>query len=89
MYQHHEDGVATHNYKGEWGVLDHLIVSHPLLNAKKGLSIKPDGGNIHKQDFFLFTKKDGSKIPNRTYGGPNYYGGYSDHLPVVAEFEIR
>ena len=89
MYQYHEDGTGTHNYKGEWGVLDHLIVSHSLLNAKKGLSIATDGAKIHKQEFFLFTKKDGTKIPNRTYGGPNYYGGYSDHLPVVAEFEVK
>jgi len=89
MYDYHQEGLGTHNYQGNWGVLDHLIVSYPLLNAKQGLSVKADGANIHKQDFFLFTKKDGTKIPSRTYGGPNYYGGFSDHLPIVAELKIK
>jgi hypothetical protein len=30
----------------------------------------------------LFTQKDGNKKPATTYGGDNYYGGYSDHLPI-------
>lgn len=89
MFEYHEQGTGTHNYKGEWGVLDHLIVSHSLLKAKKGLSCEMDAGKIHKQDFFLYTRKDGSKVPNRTYGGDNYYGGYSDHLPVVVEMVVK
>ena len=32
-------------------------------------------------------KKYGDKKPSRTYGGPNYYGGYSDHLPIYSRFE--
>ncbi|MCA1746633.1 MAG: hypothetical protein LC655_02980 [Bacteroidales bacterium] len=25
-------------------------------------------------------------MPNRTYGGDNYYGGISDHFPVYVTF---
>ena len=25
--------------------------------------------------------------PNRTYGGNNWYGGFSDHLPIYCRFE--
>jgi hypothetical protein len=28
-------------------------------------------------------------VPNRTAGRNDYYGGYSDHLPVYIEFELR
>jgi hypothetical protein len=29
-----------------------------------------------------FIDEKGVMYPNRTYGGPNYYGGVSDHFPV-------
>jgi hypothetical protein len=32
-------------------------------------------------------KKYGGMKPRRTYLGPRYLGGFSDHLPLVAVFE--
>lgn len=73
---------GTHFYKGHWGVLDHIIASNALYNANKGLKVHKDGAQIHKKDWMLYTNKNGVSSPSRTYGGNNYYGGYSDHLAV-------
>ena len=74
---------GTHVYKGEWGVLDQILVTKNLLNGTSEYSIVQGSVGPYKSDFMLFTdKKSGKKFPSRTYGGPNYYGGYSDHLPV-------
>lgn len=78
----HKAGKGTHNFKGEWGVLDHFIVSKALYNGTAGIALSPNDGKIVYEEKLLFTQKDGSKKPSTTYGGPNYYGGYSDHLPI-------
>ncbi|WP_430405509.1 endonuclease [Fluviicola sp.] len=75
-------GKGTHSFKGEWGILDHFIVSKALYNGSNGISLSPNDGKIVYEEKLLFTGKDGSKKPSTTYGGPNYYGGYSDHLPI-------
>ena len=36
-------------------------------------------------DFNFDCDKEGFGKPNRTYGGSNWYGGFSDHLPVYCE----
>jgi predicted extracellular nuclease len=83
MWQFKEKNEGTHFYKGHWGVLDHMIISNGLHSAKKGLKTDANSAFIHKPDFVLYTnKKSGIKSPSRTYGGKNYYGGYSDHLPI-------
>jgi predicted extracellular nuclease len=71
---------GTHNYKDEWGILDHIFVS-PSLSKKKGLKVLKDSGKIHSFDFNM-TEYKGKMVPNRTYAGDKYLGGYSDHLPV-------
>lgn len=78
----HKAGKGTHNFKGEWGVLDHFIISKALYNGTSGIALSPNDGKIVYEEKLLFTQKDGSKKPSTTYGGPNYYGGYSDHLPI-------
>lgn len=75
-------GKGTHNFKGEWGILDHFIVSKALYDGSNGIALSPNDGKIVYEEKLLFTGKDGSKKPSTTYGGPNYYGGYSDHLPI-------
>lgn len=78
----HKAGKGTHNYKGQWGVLDHFIISTAIYKGTNGIQLEPNDGIIVYEEKLLFTQKDGSKKPSTTYGGPNYYGGYSDHLPI-------
>ena len=40
---------------------------------------------------FLLEEDDryGGESPSRTYWGKKYHGGYSDHLPVLLELELK
>ena len=77
-----ENGFGTHSYRGNWNMLDHIIVSNNLISSNKGYIVNENKGQIFSADWITYTYKDGNKSPNRTYGGSNYYGGYSDHYPV-------
>lgn len=68
---------GSYNYKGDWNVLDQIIYAG--LQTPNEWEVTQFG--IFKKDWLLYE----GKSPNRTYGGPNYYGGYSDHLPVYLD----
>ena len=38
---------------------------------------------------YLFTEYKEHIVPFRTFGGGKYLGGYSDHLPVSIEIELK
>lgn len=70
---------GSYNYKNEWDVLDHIFISSNTLSGK--IQVQTESGKIH--DFpYLLTEYKGQTVPNRTYAGSKYLGGYSDHLPV-------
>ena len=75
-------GAGSYNYKGDWGALDQMIFSGYLLAGKKW-HVTMQSYQVVKKHWMLYTNKKGEKSPSRTYGGPNYYGGFSDHLPVL------
>lgn len=85
------DFGGSYNYKGEWDVLDHIMVSNGLTNTgckkKKSIKVIPDSGEIHAFDYLLEEYK-GQVVPFRTYAGTKYLGGYSDHLPVSIEVSL-
>lgn len=84
---HNLHGEGTYNFKGRWNMLDQVIVSYNLLNQAKGLSTGFEGGSILKEEWMLYDNEQyGEKLPSATYGGPEYYGGPSDHLPVYVVF---
>ncbi|MDA3910696.1 MAG: endonuclease [Bacteroidales bacterium] len=85
MQFHKKQG--SHKYHGEWGVLDQLIVSGNLLNQSQTLQTSLNHANVFAEDFLLEDdEKYTGKIPNRTYIGYKYNGGFSDHLPVYIDF---
>lgn len=76
-----EQNLGSYNYRNEWNMLDNLVVSHSLLDGKR-LDVKDAQGYIFRKDWIEFKNNKGAVSPNRTYGGPKYYGGVSDHFPV-------
>ena len=84
MYDlHNIDGEGSYNYRGKWNMLDHIIVSRSVISSPGGLHCDFESGRILKEDFMLYLNEENQQyIPNRTYGGPEYYGGISDHFPV-------
>ncbi len=79
-------GIGSYNYKGSWDMLDQIMVSRELIDGigcSKFLTF-----NVFKAPWMLYHDTHYGERPNRTYGGSKYYGGFSDHLPVYADFEF-
>lgn len=83
----HAAKQGSYNYKGEWGALDQFIVSNTLFKGKNGIKLNTKGSQVVSDEKLLYTDKNGGKKPNATYGGSNYFGGYSDHLPIRVFFK--
>ena len=81
---------GTYKYQGVWSVVDHLIVNGRLLNNANSTHVKNSDAFIYSESFLL--EKDekyyGMK-PFRTNIGPRYNGGFSDHLPIYMDLNIR
>lgn len=71
---------GTHAYRGEYSVLDHILISSSL-NKRKGFRYEKNSAQIYCPEFLRSTYK-GNVVPFRTYGGSKYLDGYSDHFPV-------
>lgn len=84
-----EKNYGSYKYQGEWGLLDHLIVSGNLLKPDAPLTTSEVHAEVARLPFLLVPdKKFGGVQPFRTYIGPRYEGGISDHLPVWTEFRL-
>jgi endonuclease/exonuclease/phosphatase family metal-dependent hydrolase len=85
---HNIDGKGTYNYRGNWNMLDQIIISYNLMDRQGYFSCNYDDAGIFKGDWMLYETREGIKVPNRTYGGSNYFGGISDHLPVYLRLRM-
>ena len=72
-------GEGTIRYSGKWEMIDMFFISKNLIT----------GGNIPEMRVlrlpFLMTRDNAhsGEKPLRTYTGPRYVGGVSDHCPIV------
>lgn len=87
MYNLETNNEGTYNYKGKWNMLDNLIVSNSLLNGKFGYQTQHDAGKIYREKWICYKNRKGVYTPSRSYGGPRYYGGFSDHFPIY--FQLK
>jgi hypothetical protein len=72
----YEKGEGTIRYEGKWDLIDMFLVSHDMdKDTRMEICRIP----------FLMTreKKHPGVKPLRTYSGPRYNGGVSDHCPIV------
>jgi predicted extracellular nuclease len=78
---------GSHRYYGEWSFLDQFIVSANLLTQPNPQMQKI---SVYTADYLLEEdKRFPGEMPFRTYSGPYYKGGYSDHLPIFLEIQLR
>ena len=64
------------------------MVSSKFSKNKNSIKVVKKSGKIHSYDFLLSTYK-GNIVPFRTFGGKKYLAGYSDHLPVTIDVQLR
>ncbi len=76
-----KEGNGSLYYKS-WDMFDQIIVSTSMLTGKNGLKVNSPDQIVFKEDWMLYQPKKGPARPSRTSAG-RYYGGYSDHLPVM------
>jgi exonuclease III len=73
---------GTHYYNNTWNHLDQCIANYKFTkNFNYTYEI------IHN-NFLLTTDSKGRKKPFRTYQGPFFKNGYSDHLPIILRIKI-
>ena len=81
---------GTYRYRNTWNMFDQVIVSGSLLSESKSTGTCENCLHIADYDFLLVEEeKYGGKKPFRTYLGPVYKGGFSDHLPVYLDIYSR
>ena len=73
---------GTYKYKGHWGSLDHIFAVGRIQQWCIGCRVN-DSQFLLEED-----EKYGGFQPRRTYIGHRYHGGTSDHLPLVATFQL-
>ena len=78
MSKSNVSGRGSYNYRGNWDWLDQIIVSQD--------DFKLISFGAFEEDFMMYTNKKGEAYPNRSFGGNNWYAGFSDHLPVFLKF---
>lgn len=69
---------GTYFFRGEWGYLDHMLITPALRRFIR------DEALPFKRAFMLTDKG----TPFRSFQGPIYRRGYSDHLPLTVEIVI-
>ena len=72
---------GTYCFRGNWQWLDHVLVSPSL--ATQGMA-RP----ISLSWLLEPNKTNGNVMPRRTFRGPSYHGGISDHLPVILDLKL-
>lgn len=79
------EGTLKHQYR--WLIFDQIIISKSLYDSES-LHYEQKSATIFNEDFlFVDDKTYGGKKLFRTYIGPKYQGGYSDHLPVFIDLK--
>lgn len=82
--------LGSHKYNGQWGILDHIVVSGALLDTTSTVYTTLEDAHIFNADFLLEDddKYTGKRV-NRTYIGFKFHGGYSDHLPTYVDLKFN
>ena len=85
-----QEAGGTVKYDGHWFTFDQIIVSYEMKEGRLGLSVKNEKAAAYAAAFLL--EADNShlgKKPFRTFLGPAYHRGFSDHLPVLLTIYIQ
>jgi endonuclease/exonuclease/phosphatase family metal-dependent hydrolase len=83
LYKKGQGTLAHTDTFMQWHLFDQIIVSSPIAD---GSNLSVDEVTIFSPDW-LKDKKTGR--PFRTYQGPVYIGGYSDHFPVYFDLKKK
>jgi len=81
--------TGTHSFQNKWSVIDQFIISGNLMEKESTTMIFNNTALIFDMDWLIMEGATGAKRPCRTYQGPKYIGGYSDHLPIYLDLILK
>ena len=71
----HIEGKGTIRYKGRWELIDFFLTSPDIISS--GMSV------VAIPFLNVYDRRYPGEKPLRTYSGPRYIGGVSDHCPIL------
>lgn len=84
-------GIGSHKFDGEWNMIDQMFENLNFANSiLSGDSLSLNGFSPVNLPYLTDIDEVnlGHKLV-RTYQGPRYEGGYSDHLPVIFKYRYK
>lgn len=72
----HEEGEGTIRYEGKWDLID-MFMTGPGLTGRSVMEV------CRIPFLMTWERKHPGEKPLRTYSGPKYNGGVSDHCPII------
>lgn len=82
--------IGSYYYKGHWDQLDQMILSSSFFDENSTIKYVSNSAKVYTDNQVMYeNNRNGKKMPSRTYKGNSYTGGYSDHLPIYADFLLK
>ncbi len=81
--------TGTNSFQNKWSIIDQFVVTGNLMKADSKTSIFNRNPIIGDLDFLIMEGATGATRPFRTYQGPKYVGGFSDHLPILIDLVLK
>ena len=76
----HEIHHGTIRYKGKWELIDFFLTSDDVDCSEMEV--------VRIPFLTVYDKRYPGEKPLRTYSGPRYIGGVSDHCPIVIKINL-
>ena len=83
-WHHWKQKRGTVKHEERWYLFDQFIVSHSLVPKVVGKKMHM----LYNEQTIYVSEKTGKHYPNRTFVGPRYTAGVSDHLPIWMELKL-
>jgi len=81
--------TGTHSFENKWSIIDQFVVTGNLIQSNSKTFILDRNPIIGDLDFLIMEGATGATRPFRTYQGPKYVGGFSDHLPILLDLVLK
>ncbi len=85
-----DNAPGSYCYRGRWEQLDQFIISQSLLREESPLQYQYESVRNYAPRYIQRNRRmaAGFRVPWRTYLGPHYIGGYSDHYPILMKLKV-
>lgn len=84
-YLSYVNGLGSYHYRGDFQMLDQILISKSLIDEKGPLEYVKGSAGIYSPVLIKYTFGKYKEAPISTFTGSRYVGGYSDHFPVYIQ----